>query len=81
MLPVRALRIYKLPNYEVDQRSLEEVLETPFENGFSKPLPKLFGFPLLHNGSRYLVMVLPDAIIAKFGRLSLSAPSRNRKHA
>ena len=38
-------------------------MENPFEKGFSKPFPKLFGLPLLRNGSRCLVMLRPDVII------------------
>ena len=32
-------------------------MENPFEKGFSKPFPKLFGTPLLRNGLYFLVML------------------------
>ena len=38
-------------------------MENPFEKGFSKPFPKLFGLPLLRNGLRCLVILDPDVII------------------
>ena len=52
----KAPKIDELPNSELDQQSLEGVMENPFEKGFSIPFPKLFDLPLLRNGWRYPVM-------------------------
>ena len=40
-------------------------MENPFEKGASKPFPKLFGLPLLCNGSRCFVMLHADSIVAQ----------------
>ena len=43
--------------------------KTPLKKGFSKPFPKLFGLPLLRNGSRCFVVLDADLIIEKFDNL------------
>ena len=46
-------------------------MENPFGKGFSKPFPKLFGWPLLRNGLRFLIVLRADVIIMMMGTLSL----------
>ena len=52
-----------------------DFMENPFEKGFSKPLPKRFGLPLLRNGLRYFAMFYVGIVVMTIGELLSCVPS------
>ena len=64
--------------FDADRRAaavhIEALLKTSLKKGVSKPFPKWFGLPSLHDGLRYLVLLHADFIVPNSGKLLLCVP-------